>query len=215
MRRRADEVRPGDVIPMARARSHLTRPPRIRTMTMRDALAVARVHAESWRATYRGILSDDFLDGPVHADRLGLWRRRLRSVAAGRVGLVATLGEDTIVGFAYAIVDDDAERGTLLDNLHVAPTQHGHGIGRALLHALAASILRTGSRAPVHLWAYEANRRTRAFYEHLGAMPLERTLVSASGGDTAAAWCYAWPSAAALREATARAGQASPRRLAR
>jgi len=34
-----------------------------------DEAAIARLHADSWRAAYRGILRDDFLDDTVVANR--------------------------------------------------------------------------------------------------------------------------------------------------
>jgi hypothetical protein len=38
----------------------------IRDATKADAHAIANVHVQSWRAAYRGLLSDDILARPVH-----------------------------------------------------------------------------------------------------------------------------------------------------
>jgi ribosomal protein S18 acetylase RimI-like enzyme len=41
-----------------------------------DIPRIAALHVASWRAAYRGILSDRFLDGPVEAERLAMWQGR-------------------------------------------------------------------------------------------------------------------------------------------
>jgi ribosomal protein S18 acetylase RimI-like enzyme len=54
-----------------------------------DAPAVAAIHAQSWRATYRGTLRDAYLDGDLTAERLALWRARLAVPDGGAVGTIA------------------------------------------------------------------------------------------------------------------------------
>src|SRR4051794_25616192 len=101
-----------------------------------DAAAIAALHADSWRAAYRGALRDEFLDGEVLADRLRLWTARLSRPAPNQLVLVA---EDAhgLAGFACAYGADDARWGTLLDNLHVSRERHGRGTGGRLLSAVA------------------------------------------------------------------------------
>ena len=43
---------------------------RFREATRADAMAVARLHAESWRVHYRGAYRDAYLDGDVVEDRI-------------------------------------------------------------------------------------------------------------------------------------------------
>ena len=54
-----------------------------------DALDVAHLHADSWRAHYRGAYSDSFLDGDVVDDRVAFWTERLASEDEHRFTLVA------------------------------------------------------------------------------------------------------------------------------
>jgi hypothetical protein len=44
--------------------------PAVREANAGDAAAIARLHVESWRATYRGILRDEYLDGNAAAELL-------------------------------------------------------------------------------------------------------------------------------------------------
>src|SRR5207248_10350455 len=49
----------------------------IRPADVEDAAAIARVHVESWRTTYRGLLPDDFLDSLSEGRYLERWLRSL------------------------------------------------------------------------------------------------------------------------------------------
>jgi hypothetical protein len=52
---------------------------RFRAATGADAMAVATLHAESWRVHYRGAYRDEYLDGDVIQDRIRVWEERLSS----------------------------------------------------------------------------------------------------------------------------------------
>jgi GNAT superfamily N-acetyltransferase len=135
-----------------------------------DESAIARLHADSWRAAYRGILGDDFLDDSVVANRRELWRTRFSEI--DRTDQLILVGEEhgEIQAFACAFLDADPEWGTLLDNLHVLPGLKGRGLGRRLLSAVAENIRRHGLHSMLHLWVYEQNVQARGFYERLGGI---------------------------------------------
>ena len=65
-----------------------------------DALDVAYLHADSWRAHYRGAYADGFLDGEVVDDRVAFWTERLASEDEDRLTLIARSAE-RLVGFAH------------------------------------------------------------------------------------------------------------------
>ena len=54
----------------------------------------------------------------------------------------------------------------------------------------------------LYLWVYELNTRTRAYYERLGAQPIERAVIPAPGGGTVSEWRYVWPDVEVLHAAT-------------
>jgi len=49
-----------------------------------DAETIARLQAQSWRITYRGMLPDESLDRHVVADRLAYWPTRFAKFASDR-----------------------------------------------------------------------------------------------------------------------------------
>lgn len=163
-----------------------------REATPADAEAVASLHAESWRAAYRGILSDAFLDGDAFAERLAFWRERLVAADPDRCVLLAEESA-ALQGFACVLAAADPRRGALLDNLHVRPGFTGQGLGTSLLLQAAQWVHARDRASPLHLWVYEDNRPARRFYRKLGAMPAERVLKEILGGGKAALLCYVWP----------------------
>lgn len=170
---------------------------RIREMIQDDAEAVARLHAESWRSAYRGILCDEYLDGPVDGEWLETWTKRLARPGPNEIGLVAD-GESGLAGFVFAVADHDSALGAFLDNLHVGPRYRGRGIGSRLLNELSRLLLSRHDDTGLYLWVFESNRRARGYYEKLGAVAVRRAEAEAPGGGIVAEWLYRWTSVAHL-----------------
>jgi ribosomal protein S18 acetylase RimI-like enzyme len=163
----------------------------IRTAEAADADLIAQLHARSWHTAYRGILSDEFLDGPLLADRLAVWRGRFAEV--NRTDQMVLVDEQAgkMQGFACAFLDADPDWGTLLDNLHVAPECKGQGLGRQLMADVANRLLKL-DRARLHLWAFEQNHTARRFYERLGGIVTTSQAESAPDGREVNAVRYCW-----------------------
>jgi GNAT superfamily N-acetyltransferase len=152
---------------------------RFRSAGAKDAVAIAKLHAESWRKHYRGAYSDSFLDGDVLEDRGTVWSERLRGQDGGSCTVLAET-DAGIVGFAHGIFNADLTWGTLLDNLHVSQEHKRGGVGTELLALIADAAVERGT--PLYLWVLEQNVAARAFYESRGAAGVERAPVSAPGG---------------------------------
>ena len=174
----------------------------IRAAQPDDADAVAALHAASWRAHYRGALSDSHLDGPIEAERLAVWRQRLQNPREGQVTLLAEDGND-LVGFACLFLDHDRSFGTLVDNLHVTAERKGGGIGRALMRQAGETMLHALPRRPAYLDALESNHAARGFYERVGGIAAEHGRSVEPDGSRVAVLRYVWPSPAALIAGTA------------
>ena len=164
----------------------------IRAAGMADALAIAQLHTRSWQTAYRGILSDDFLQGPLSENRRVLWHERLaESERTDQVVLVDEQG-GALRGFACAYLDADPEWDCLLDNLHVVPDLKGQGLGRQLMTAVAEQVWRSNPHGRLHLRAYEQNLAARRFYERLGGAVTLRHAELAPDGTQVNALRYCW-----------------------
>jgi GNAT superfamily N-acetyltransferase len=164
---------------------------RYREATRVDVLAIAALHAESWRFAYRGAYSDEYLDGDVFQDRVRVWQERLSSPPPNQYVILA---EDTgeLAGFACAYGADDERWGTLVDNLHVRPDRHRQGTGERLLAEVAGWCRTEYEGCGLYLWVLEQNARARRFYEHLGATDEESRSSVPPGGGTTVIHRYAW-----------------------
>ncbi|RZL38040.1 MAG: GNAT family N-acetyltransferase [Rubrivivax sp.] len=170
----------------------------LRPMRAGDADAVAALHAASWRSAYRGMLTDDFLDNGVVADRQALWRERLLGPAnAPAFGIVAEEAGGRLVGFTYVLLQHDPVWGSLVDNLHVDPGHKGGGIGRQLLQAVAGQ-LGAGHTQPVFLWVLDANEPAKRFYARMGAEFAEQSMAPPFGGVSLPEWRCVWRKPSAL-----------------
>lgn len=133
----------------------------IRDATPDDLPDIARLHAANWRAAYRGMLPDSFLDRGVDDYMAGRWAAlpgpgwRLR-VASGAGGLRG-----------FASFATDTGEGPYLDNLHVASKARGAGLGRALMRDMA-EILCAAGQDRAYLIVLKDNAGARAIYQKLG-----------------------------------------------
>ena len=157
-----------------------------------DEPAIARLHADSWRTAYRGILRDDFLDGTVVANRRALWSTRFSEIDREDQLILVSEESGEIQAFACAFLDADPEWGTLLDNLHVIPGLKGRGLGRQLMSKVAENIQRHALQSTLHLWVYEQNIQARGFYERLGGVITDCVAEAAPDGSRVNALRYGW-----------------------
>jgi len=135
----------------------------IRDSTPDDPPAIARLHAANWRAAYRGLLPDSFLDGGLAEHMAACW-----AALPGPGWRLRVAGEaDALLGFA-SFATDTAE-GPYLDNLHVSANARGSGLGRALMRDMAET-LRDAGQGRVYLIVLKDNVAARAIYEKPGGI---------------------------------------------
>jgi ribosomal protein S18 acetylase RimI-like enzyme len=164
-----------------------------------DAHSIAELHAESWRRTYRGMMSDEFLDRSAASNRLAVWRERLSEDKLDRRVCLALDGAH-LSGFVCAFANEDSVWGSYIDNLHVAAEYHRLGVGTELMLRAAEWLGRMYPQLGVYLWVMEANNRARRFYERLGAKNCGTSDKRDPGGGSAPNCRYVWTTPAALRK---------------
>lgn len=163
----------------------------LRPATTEDYKPIAVLHAVNWQHTYRGILSNQYLDDEVTEERIKFWKERLEQPAANQITTVAMMN-DTIVGFSCLILNDDAQYGTLLDNLHVSVNQQKNGVGKLLMQDGAKIILAKASNHKMYLWVFETNVNARMFYERIGGICKETVIHNNNDGTKANTCRYVW-----------------------
>lgn len=164
-----------------------------------DASAIARLHADSWRRTYRGILRDDFLDSEIADERNGVWADRLIHNVDPRRGVILAEVDGALVGFICLYGDHDEQLGSLVDNLHVAAERQRGGVGRTLMRAGARWLCEAGYEASgVYLDVLERNEQAIQFYDALGGLREGPREQNSPDGTRIMSYHMLWASPAAL-----------------
>jgi hypothetical protein len=96
-----------------------------------DAPSMARVHVDTWRETYRGLMSDAVLDDPALLDwREKFWTRALTDSRYEQNSVAVALHEGTLIGIAMSGPSpNDAEEQQQLFVLYACVPRFGGGRG--------------------------------------------------------------------------------------
>lgn len=164
----------------------------IRKASLEDAEAIAHVHIESWHETYSELIPEEVLKAMTDYERrLKMWKRVLANESHST--FVALDEAEKVIGFINGgRPNDDAPEGydAELYTIYMLRCQHGKGLGRELMAALAKDLHEKGFKA-LYLWVFP-NNPTRLFYEHLGGVALlDKSFEMA--GETLSERAYGWP----------------------
>lgn len=150
----------------------------IRDAMVEDAAGMAKVHVDTWRTTYGGIVPDDFLANLRYERSQARWEEYLTNQAQNRSrSFVAHTQVGQIVGITTggvireAVGSFDGE----LYGLYLLKEYQGFGIGRRLVQRVV-QYLRSQGFHSMMLWVLKENPTCR-FYEHLGGrLVAEKTI---------------------------------------
>ncbi|MGE4063578.1 MAG: N-acetyltransferase family protein [Rhodospirillaceae bacterium] len=133
-----------------------------------DAESIARIHVQSWRESYPGIIPDNELAGLSVFERATRWRHILTLPAADQGTFVAAR-DGALLGFG----DCGRQRSQVLpfvgevNALYVLKDSQRAGVGRALMAVMAEHLLACRINS-ASLWVIKENAPARKFYEALG-----------------------------------------------
>jgi len=143
----------------------------VRAANEEDAPAIARVHVESWQATYPGIVPQRVLENLSVERRMARWSSLLADPGEARIWIAELDGR--VAGFAGTTRPADPALGigvAELETIYLLPAAQGLGLGRLLLKRATDDLMARGFSAAI-LWVLTANDRARRFYEAAGWRP--------------------------------------------
>lgn len=145
----------------------------IRPAETDDAPAIAKVHVDTWRTAYRGIVPQDYLDALTVHSRIVNWVRIIERGGEDVITLVSEDGHGRIVGFASggALRHRDPRFAAEISSLYVAPRAQRKEHGRRLFLALSNRLAARGLQG-LFVWVLAANS-ARGFYETLGGREVD------------------------------------------
>ena len=168
----------------------------IRPATQADVPAIARIHVDSWRVTYQGIVPDAELDALSYAEHEERWQLRVQP-DAGSITLVAQDDEGAIAGFVIGGKErtGDPIYDAELYAIYLDPGHMRHGTGTQLTRALACALHANGFHSLL-VWVLAANP-ARHFYAALGAQYVREATITIGGAELSE-YAYGWPTLAML-----------------
>ncbi|MCK6073946.1 GNAT family N-acetyltransferase [Paenibacillus silvae] len=164
---------------------------RIRQARQGDAQAIAYVHTESWKTTYRGIVPDHVLHHLTTESRLPQWEKQIRSGEKDQILLVAEERDGKIVGFACGGKEREGKLpydGELYA-IYLLQSYQQSGIGRQLVQRIVQHLQKCQMRTML-IWALERNPACR-FYEKLRGIPVHTQQIRIGDEDVAEV-AYGW-----------------------
>jgi len=163
----------------------------IRQATPADAPGIARVHVDSWRTTYKGILPEEFLQSLSAEKRERMWKDNLAAPVNNATVYVA---EDAgqIVGFVNCMAEreHDPQYTGEVGGIYLLEQAQGQGTGRRLMQIAADELLNQGHLSML-LWVLKDNTPACRFYEALGGKYLREKPIEI-GAQTLLEVAYGW-----------------------
>ncbi|WP_408006194.1 GNAT family N-acetyltransferase [Pseudalkalibacillus sp. A8] len=144
----------------------------------KDIRQIAEVHVASWKTTYRGIVSDEFLDLLDTEQKVGQWTRNLAQ--PDPILLVAVEGE-RVVGFVSAgkSRNEDLPFDAEVYAIYILEEYQRKGIERELIvHAVEEFKVRKWDS--MLIWVLEKND-SKHFYEKMGGKEAGRAQLEIEG----------------------------------
>ena len=134
-----------------------------------DCREVARIHVDSWRVAYAGIVESGYLAALSIDRREAMWRD---AVHTGSPRLLLARDDETITGWVAfgPCRDADAQGAGEIWALYVDPPFWSAGVGRRLLQSAVEGLVADGFRT-ASLWVIADNRRALRFYAAAGFAP--------------------------------------------
>lgn len=149
---------------------------KVRKASSADVEGIAKVHVDSWRTTYRGIVSDQYLANLSYEERAKMWKQITSSV------LVTENDEGEIIGFvSYGKERSGNYPGYAgeIYAIYLIDSAQGKGIGKTLMCA-AADELRKDNIHNMLVFVLAANPANK-FYEKLGGSIIGNEMIEIGG----------------------------------
>ncbi|WP_025784438.1 GNAT family N-acetyltransferase [Sporosarcina sp. D27] len=153
----------------------------IRRASLSDAEAIANVHVDSWKSTYKSIIPYEFLQTLSYDQRTDLWIRNISKEE--NYIFVAENNQREIIGF----VDCGKREGNHVENsgdltsIYLLEEYQRKGVGKQLLKRLFLQFEELGFDR-IFVEVLEENK-TRFFYEYYGANLFKSKRTTIAGTD--------------------------------
>lgn len=154
----------------------------VREASLEDAPAIARVHVDTWRTTYRGIVPESYLAKFSYEKRESSWVQMLSTpTASNHFIYVAEERDGSIIGFADGgseRTSDPAYKGELYA-IYINHAYQRQGIGCRLTLSVVERLQALGFNSML-VWVL-ADNPACSFYEALGGQKVYEKQIEMDG----------------------------------
>ncbi len=140
----------------------------IRQASVEDIRLIAHLYVSNHKATYKGLVSDDYLNNLTVEKASERWKDYL-SDEKNRMWVACE--ENELLGFVASMPDSTSEKIWYLDSLHICPEARGKGIGTALIKKVGEYALGNGYDK-MSVCVVKGNEKAKQLYLKLGARHL-------------------------------------------
>lgn len=137
-----------------------------RRAVAQDAAAISEIYALSWKAAYRSMVPQQYLDEL----KLDFWTRKFDSwVTTGKLKADLICADGVPVGcvaYGKAREEQFADWGEIV-SIYVRPDCFHKGFGQKLME-IALTNLKADGYQNCYLWVLDENKNARQFYERNG-----------------------------------------------
>ncbi|GEN46869.1 GNAT family N-acetyltransferase [Alkalibacillus haloalkaliphilus] len=149
---------------------------KIREAKLSDASGIGKVHVNSWRTTYKGIVPDEFLNNLTYEKREKLWINNIS--AQDQYIIVAENETGQIVGFASGGKRETNVHKNAgdLTSIYILEEFQGQGVGTQLMKDMFAYFKEVGYNT-IFVEVLKSNE-TKFFYEAFGAVHHEAKTIT-------------------------------------
>ncbi|MEH7049972.1 GNAT family N-acetyltransferase [Bacillus pseudomycoides] len=137
----------------------------IRKATEKDIKGIAKVHVDSWKITYKGIIYDEIIDNATYESREKQWENIFKQAVGNEYRYVAETFDQKIIGF----IDGGHERtgkyncdGELYA-IYLLKEYQGNKLGKRLFQELVSEFIKN-DMSSVLVWVVSSNP-SKLFYE--------------------------------------------------
>lgn len=141
----------------------------IRKATIEDALGIAKVHVDSWRTTYKGIVPDVYLESLSYDEKEKMWKQ---GTIVNNV-YVAENMKGQIIGFSVGGKERTEKHESYIGELYaiyLLKEYQGKGVGKLLVQSVIADLLVQNLNSML-IWALKENPACD-FYKAIGGMEI-------------------------------------------
>lgn len=144
---------------------------KIRSADPSEVNILAALHVVSWKAAYKGMLPDAYLNSLTVNRRAEKWEKHFRDSQ-----IIIRISEDQgqICGFCFGgpSRDDDVDSTSVgeIHAIYLSPDYWGRGVGYPLCKSVMNELF-LKKYAEATLWVIRENLRAQSFYKKLGFWP--------------------------------------------